>query len=98
MDPVVYGPFGVVENCSTCAAVRAEGAALLGTLLYAGEGQRILSYEVVLGRLVMVLHYEAHQGEFRNVDDELESFLPCGVKACRRERAGLLPVHSPTVG
>lgn len=52
------------------------------TLLHAAERQRVLPHKVVLRRLVVVFHHEAHHGQLRSVDGEAQSVVPHGVEPC----------------
>lgn len=52
------------------------------TLLNGSERKGVLANKVILGGLVIILDYEAHQGELGCVDGELQSVVPHRVEAC----------------
>lgn len=56
------------------------------TCLDAGKWDGELSNEVVPRRLVIVLHHETNQGQFRGVDQEVQGFIPDWVEACGRRK------------
>lgn len=51
------------------------------TLLHAAEWHRKLSNKVVFRCLVIVLHHEADQSQFRGVDGEAQSVVPQRVES-----------------
>lgn len=56
------------------------------TCLDAGKWDGELSNKIVPGCLVIVLHHETNQGQFRGVDQEIQSFVPDWVKTCVQGR------------